>query len=35
VLQSLLSNILRNPGRTNQLAEQASDRITEILNARS
>jgi N,N'-diacetylchitobiose transport system substrate-binding protein len=35
VLQSMLSNILRNPGKTNQLARQASQRITEILNARS
>jgi N,N'-diacetylchitobiose transport system substrate-binding protein len=35
VLQSLLSGILRNPGKTNQLAAQASDRIEQILNARS
>jgi N,N'-diacetylchitobiose transport system substrate-binding protein len=32
VLQSMLSGILRNPGKTNQLAKQASDRITQILN---
>jgi N,N'-diacetylchitobiose transport system substrate-binding protein len=35
VLQSLLSGMLRSPGRTNQLATQASDRIEQILNARS
>ena len=35
VLQSLLSGILRNPGKTKQLAAQASDRIEQILNARS
>ncbi len=35
VLQALLSGILRNPGKTNQLATQASDRIEQILNARS
>jgi N,N'-diacetylchitobiose transport system substrate-binding protein len=35
VLQSMLSGILRNPGKTQQLAKQASDRITEILNAKS
>jgi N,N'-diacetylchitobiose transport system substrate-binding protein len=35
VLQSLLSGMLRNPGKTKQLATQASDRIEEILNARS
>ena len=35
VLQSLLSGILRNPGKTNALAAQASDRIEQILNARS
>ena len=33
VLQSMLSGILRNPGKTQQLAKQASDRITQILNA--
>jgi N,N'-diacetylchitobiose transport system substrate-binding protein len=33
VLQSMLSGILRNPSKTNQLAKQASDRITQILNA--
>ena len=33
VLQSMLSGILRNPGKTNELAKQASDRITQILNA--
>ena len=35
VLQSLLTGILRNPGKTKQLAAQASDRIEQILNARS
>jgi N,N'-diacetylchitobiose transport system substrate-binding protein len=35
VLQSMLSGILRNPGKTQQLAKQASDRITQILNASS
>jgi N,N'-diacetylchitobiose transport system substrate-binding protein len=35
VLQALLTGILRNPGKTNQLATQASDRIEQILNARS
>ena len=35
VLQSLLSGILRSPGKTNQLAASASDRIEQILNARS
>jgi N,N'-diacetylchitobiose transport system substrate-binding protein len=33
VLQSMLSGILRNPGKTKQLAQQASARITQILNA--
>jgi N,N'-diacetylchitobiose transport system substrate-binding protein len=33
VLQSMLSGILRSPGKTQQLAKQASDRITQILNA--
>lgn len=33
VLQSMLSGILRNPGKTKELAKQASDRITQILNA--
>ena len=33
VLQSMLSGILRNPGKTQELAKQASDRITQILNA--
>ncbi|HEY8102966.1 MAG TPA: extracellular solute-binding protein [Gaiellaceae bacterium] len=35
VLQSMLSNILRNPGKTNALAKSASARITQILNASS
>ena len=35
VLQSMLSGILRNPGKTQQLAKQASERITQILNASS
>jgi N,N'-diacetylchitobiose transport system substrate-binding protein len=35
VLQSMLSNILRNPSKTKALAKQASDRITQILNASS
>ena len=35
VLQSLLSGMLRNPGKTTELAKQASDRITQILNASS
>ena len=35
VLQSLLSGVLRNPGKTKALATQASDRIEQILNARS
>jgi N,N'-diacetylchitobiose transport system substrate-binding protein len=35
VLQTLLSGILRNPGKTKTLASEASSRITEILNARS
>jgi N,N'-diacetylchitobiose transport system substrate-binding protein len=35
VLQSLLSGMLRNPGKTKALATQASDRIEQILNARS
>ena len=34
VLPSLLSGMLRSPGKTNQLAKQASDRIEQILNAR-
>jgi hypothetical protein len=29
----MLSGILRNPGKTQELAKQASDRITQILNA--
>jgi N,N'-diacetylchitobiose transport system substrate-binding protein len=33
VLQTLLSGMLRNPGKTKELAKQASDRITQILNA--
>jgi N,N'-diacetylchitobiose transport system substrate-binding protein len=33
VLQSMLSGILRNPGKTTQLAQNASKQITEILNA--
>jgi N,N'-diacetylchitobiose transport system substrate-binding protein len=33
VLQTLLSGMLRNPGKTTELAKQASDRITQILNA--
>lgn len=33
VLQSMLSGILRNPGKTKELAQQASSRITQILNA--
>ena len=33
VLQSMLSGILRNPGKTKALAQQASERITQILNA--
>ena len=33
VLQSMLTGILRNPGKTNELAKQASARITQILNA--
>jgi N,N'-diacetylchitobiose transport system substrate-binding protein len=35
VLQNMLSGILRNPGKTQSLAKQASDRITEILNSSS
>ena len=35
VLQTMLSGILRNPGKTKALAQQASGRITQILNARS
>ncbi len=35
VLQTMLSGILRSPGKTNALAGQASDRIEQILNARS
>ena len=35
VLQTMLSGILRNPGKTKALAQQASGRVTEILNARS
>ncbi len=34
VLQSMLSGILRNPSKTKELATAASERITEILNAR-
>ena len=33
VLQTMLSGILRNPGQTKQLAQKASERITEILNS--
>jgi N,N'-diacetylchitobiose transport system substrate-binding protein len=33
VLQSMLSNILRNPSKTRELAQKASDQITEILNS--
>ena len=35
VLQNMLSGILRSPGKLNELARQASDRITQILNASS
>jgi N,N'-diacetylchitobiose transport system substrate-binding protein len=35
VLQNMLSGILRNPGKTQALAKQASGRITEILNSSS
>jgi N,N'-diacetylchitobiose transport system substrate-binding protein len=35
VLQTMLSGILRSPGKTKALAKQASDRITQILNASS
>jgi N,N'-diacetylchitobiose transport system substrate-binding protein len=35
VLQSMLSGMLRNPGKTKDLAKQASDRITQILNSSS
>ncbi len=35
VLQTLLSGILRNPGKTKELAAKASSDITQILNARS
>ena len=35
VLQTLLSGMLRNPGQTKALASQASDKIEQILNARS
>jgi N,N'-diacetylchitobiose transport system substrate-binding protein len=35
VLQNMLSAILRNPGKTQALATQASGRITQILNASS
>jgi N,N'-diacetylchitobiose transport system substrate-binding protein len=35
VLQTLLSGMLRNPGKTQELAKTASARITEILNAKS
>jgi N,N'-diacetylchitobiose transport system substrate-binding protein len=35
VLQTLLSGILRNPGKTKSLAGSASDKIEQILNARS
>lgn len=34
VLQTMLSGILRNPGKTRELATAASERITEILNER-
>ncbi|HET9507531.1 MAG TPA: extracellular solute-binding protein [Gaiellaceae bacterium] len=34
VLQTMLSGILRNPGKTEELARAASQRITEILNER-
>jgi N,N'-diacetylchitobiose transport system substrate-binding protein len=34
VLQTMLSGILRNPGKTQDLATAASERITEILNER-
>jgi len=33
VLQSMLSNILRNPSKTKELATKASDQITDILNS--
>jgi N,N'-diacetylchitobiose transport system substrate-binding protein len=33
VLQSMLSGILRSPGKTQELAKKASSRITQILNA--
>jgi N,N'-diacetylchitobiose transport system substrate-binding protein len=33
VLQTMLSGILRNPGKTQELAKQASARITQILNS--
>ena len=33
VLQSMLSGILRNPSQTKQLAQQASQKITQILNS--
>jgi N,N'-diacetylchitobiose transport system substrate-binding protein len=33
VLQSMLSNILRNPSKTKDLATKASEQITEILNS--
>jgi len=33
VLQTMLSGILRNPGKTKALAQQASSRITQILNS--
>jgi N,N'-diacetylchitobiose transport system substrate-binding protein len=33
VLQSMLSNILRNPSKTKDLATKASQQITEILNS--
>ena len=33
VLQSMLSGMLRSPGKSKELAKQASDRITQILNA--
>jgi N,N'-diacetylchitobiose transport system substrate-binding protein len=33
VLQSMLSGILRSPGKMQELAKQASERITQILNA--
>ena len=35
VLQNMLTGILRSPGKLKELAAQASDRITQILNASS